>query len=493
MRRITLKSGTVVVLPDGSPMNVTGEYNSETQYGIDDIVLYNGSSYIAIVATIGNDPTNAQYWRMIASKGDQGEKGDTGDTGAKGDQGDQGAQGLTGADGDSAYEIAVAQGFVGTIEQWIASLKGDKGDQGEAGTAGASGADGDDGRSAYQVAVDNGFVGTEIEWLASLQGADGQDGTNGTNGVDGDDGASAYEVAVANGFVGSESEWLLSLKGAKGDTGDMGATGATGATGANGDDGLSAYEVAVANGFVGTEAEWLESLQGTDGVNGSDGADGQGVPTGGSTGQVLKKNSASDFDTVWANESGGGGSLNMPHYLSRHSQPFVAGDHVGTVLTTYNLNSYQIFHPVVFTEDVTVRSLHVHITGVASGKLVSFGIYSNQRNASDDDVPYQLLTSINNIDTSVVGRVGGQLSEDYVLTAGTIYWFSITTNATALTLYALNTTSIMPRLGRYATASGASVTFLFITNNTATLSTSPAVASGSFSNSPFPAIYITRP
>ena len=29
-----------------------------------------------------------------------------------------------------------------------------------------------DGKSAYEVAVDNGFVGTEQEWLASLQGAD---------------------------------------------------------------------------------------------------------------------------------------------------------------------------------------------------------------------------------------------------------------------------------------------------------------------------------
>ena len=30
-----------------------------------------------------------------------------------------------------------------------------------------------DGRSAYQLAVSNGFVGTEAQWLASLQGAPG--------------------------------------------------------------------------------------------------------------------------------------------------------------------------------------------------------------------------------------------------------------------------------------------------------------------------------
>ena len=41
------------------------------------------------------------------------------------------------------------------------------------------GATGPQGASAYEVAVANGFVGTEAEWLASLVGADGQDGTGG--------------------------------------------------------------------------------------------------------------------------------------------------------------------------------------------------------------------------------------------------------------------------------------------------------------------------
>ena len=35
------------------------------------------------------------------------------------------------ARGASAYEIAVANGYVGTEEQWLESLKGDKGDKGD--------------------------------------------------------------------------------------------------------------------------------------------------------------------------------------------------------------------------------------------------------------------------------------------------------------------------------------------------------------------------
>lgn len=37
------------------------------------------------------------------------------------------------------------------------------------------------------------------------------------------------------------------------------------------------------------------------------GEDGQGVPTGGTTGQVLKKKSGTDYDTEWGDESGGSG------------------------------------------------------------------------------------------------------------------------------------------------------------------------------------------
>ena len=39
----------------------------------------------------------------------------------------------------------------------------------------ATGAPGNDGASAYEVAVANGFVGTEAEWLDSLQGPPGGD------------------------------------------------------------------------------------------------------------------------------------------------------------------------------------------------------------------------------------------------------------------------------------------------------------------------------
>ena len=47
---------------------------------------------------------------------------------------------------------------------------------------------GADGKSAFEIAVENGFVGTEAEWLESLKGSDGKDGTDGQPGKDGVDG-----------------------------------------------------------------------------------------------------------------------------------------------------------------------------------------------------------------------------------------------------------------------------------------------------------------
>ena len=47
---------------------------------------------------------------------------------------------------------------------------------------------GADGKSAFEIAVENGFIGTEAEWLESLKGKDGTDGQPGKDGVDGKDG-----------------------------------------------------------------------------------------------------------------------------------------------------------------------------------------------------------------------------------------------------------------------------------------------------------------
>jgi len=120
-------------------------------------------------------------------QGEQGPKGDKGDQGEVGPQGIQGIQGEQGPKGDKGDTGEQGpQGIQG--EQGIQGPQGEKGDQGVVGPQGPQGIQGEmgatgaQGKSAYEVAVDAGYIGTEQEWLASLVGPQGPQGEQGPKG-----------------------------------------------------------------------------------------------------------------------------------------------------------------------------------------------------------------------------------------------------------------------------------------------------------------------
>jgi hypothetical protein len=49
-----------------------GAYNAGTAYTVDDVVSYNGSSYICILASTGNLPTDATYFEQMSQAGTDG-------------------------------------------------------------------------------------------------------------------------------------------------------------------------------------------------------------------------------------------------------------------------------------------------------------------------------------------------------------------------------------------------------------------------------------
>ena len=122
--------------------------------------------------------------------------------------------GLKGDTGLSAYELAVQDGYQGTLQEWLKSLGG---------------------ADAYEVAKSAGYTGSREEWLKTLIG---------------ETGLSAYELAKSEGYEGSLTAWLAFLKGEKGDKGD------------------SAYEVAVSEGYTGDKQAWLAFLKGEKGDKG---------------------------------------------------------------------------------------------------------------------------------------------------------------------------------------------------------------------------------
>ena len=64
-----------------------GEYSSATSYERLDIVTYEGSSYVCKKDSIGNLPTDAEYFDVLAEKGQSGENGQDGQDGVDGQDG----------------------------------------------------------------------------------------------------------------------------------------------------------------------------------------------------------------------------------------------------------------------------------------------------------------------------------------------------------------------------------------------------------------------
>ena len=258
---------TIVTFTDNSQIVVNGG-----KKGNDGLQGPQGKSAYQVAVDDGYVGSESEWLASLkGEKGDQGPKGESGKPGKQGPKGEPGEQGIQGPKGEPG-ETGV-QGPKG--EPGEQGIQGPKGEPGEPGKQGPKG---DPGKSAYQVAVDNGFVGTEDEWLASLkQGPKGEPGEPGRQGADG---KSAYQLAVDGGFVGSESDWLTSLKGEKGDQGPKGDPGEQGIQGPKGEpgepgkqgvDGKSAYQLAVDGGYVGSESDWLASLKGEKGDQGPKG------------------------------------------------------------------------------------------------------------------------------------------------------------------------------------------------------------------------------
>ena len=57
----------------GLDVNWRGVYSGVTAYVVNDAVFYEGSSYICILGSTGNLPTNATYWDLMAQQGAAGE------------------------------------------------------------------------------------------------------------------------------------------------------------------------------------------------------------------------------------------------------------------------------------------------------------------------------------------------------------------------------------------------------------------------------------
>ncbi|WP_414167124.1 hypothetical protein ACMATS_05820 [Streptoverticillium reticulum] len=251
--------------------------------------------------------------------GAPGKDGTNGKDGAPGRPGDPGQPGDPGAPGKSAYQVAVDEGFKGTEQEWLASLKGTQGPPGEQGPPGdPTKLTCAELQPVLQPCLDVG----SMEWTAggkltaktgtavTIKGKDGSGvtaaettpgsgiwevgvdctefpctgGGSGIQSVQGEDGITAD---TKDGHVTVKLDCSKPLPDAckaqlKGDPGTPGKDGDPGRPGDPGVPGKSAYQIAIDKGEwtpdpqdPDDEKKWVASLKGKQGDPGTPGAPGK--------------------------------------------------------------------------------------------------------------------------------------------------------------------------------------------------------------------------
>lgn len=214
-----------------------GEWDIATAYSAGEGVSYDGSSYIALVDTTGDEPPLVGTWNLVNKRGATWTYG-------------SGAPDNADGDNEDFYLDVVANNiYVKEADVWgvVTNIKGEQGIQGEVATI---------------------AVGTV------------------TTGIPGS------SATVTN--VGTEQDAILDMSIPEGDKGETGASITSGEF--VGNDLVFAKDDASVVTLTDAKIE-LKGEQGIQGIQGEPGADGVGVPAGGTTGQVLKKNSNTDYDT----------------------------------------------------------------------------------------------------------------------------------------------------------------------------------------------------
>ena len=130
---------------------------------------------------------------------------------------------------------------------------------------------------------------------------DGNTGATGPTGPQGPTGAIGPTGVIGpTGPTGPQG--IQGIQGPTGPQGIQGPTGPTGPQGLTGPTGPQGIQ-----GIQGpTGPQGIQGIQGPTGPIGPTGATGAGLPTGGVTGQIIIKDSATNYDTSWADIPAGG-------------------------------------------------------------------------------------------------------------------------------------------------------------------------------------------
>lgn len=291
--------------------------------------------------------------------------GPPGPQGEKGDQGDQGIQGIQGVQGIQGNQgIQGVQGIQGPI--------GSIGPTGPKGDTGAQGAEGPSGP----------------------QGIQGPTGSTGPQGTPGQDGATWRDgVGVPSDTLGDDGDFYVRT------------------------DSPNTFYKRV-NGVYIAQAD----------LKGATGAAGQGVPTGGTAGQVLTKNSNTNYDDSWQDPAFTGTvtsvALSAPDIFAVSGSPIITAGTLGLALVAQIANVVFAGPAMGGSTTPSFRSLvSADIPTLTSAKISDFSTAADARITlqkgaanglaplgSDSKIASTYLPAIAITDTFVVGSQAAMLA-----------------------------------------------------------------------------------
>ena len=325
---------TIVTFNDGStltiPRGAQGEKGEDGQsITFDDLTdeqkaeLSGKDGLSAYQVAVDNGFIGSEYEWLESLKGQNGSDGTDGQSfdyesltpeqkaeikGEKGDKGDQltwadltqvqidELRGNDGNDGKSAYELAVQEGFLGTLEEYLESLHGQDGQDGKSMTwedltitqrEMLTGKDGD----TMNISTITNEIGEEIGYNILIHNSDGETVNTGTiyhgKSFDYESLTEDQILDMRNDIISStkddDGNTVITFKDGsiitvnKGDRGDSGVDGLHGNTTSveNNEDG--SYDIVVTNPNSETEISRTTVRDGVDGINGTDGIDGKSL------------------------------------------------------------------------------------------------------------------------------------------------------------------------------------------------------------------------
>lgn len=210
-------------------------------------------------------------------------------------------QGLQGPKGDPGEPGPPGQGL--TISGTVATV-GDLPASAEQGTVYNVGAE-----APYELYMYE--VGTGWISLGYLEGPEGPAGTAagfGTPTISVGSGTGTPSATVTASGPDTAKVFAFAFDNLKGAQGDPGAAGQDGADGVSPE--VTITSITGGHTVTITDADHPTG-QSFNVMDGEDGAPGQGVPSGGTAGQVLTKDSSTDYDTSWADPEAGGINRNL--------------------------------------------------------------------------------------------------------------------------------------------------------------------------------------